>query len=58
MGLLEEKIIARVAATAVMKSELEEKIRGLSEQLVQNQQESEQAIRKPGLFAGLFKIKE
>jgi len=58
VGLLEEKIIARDAATAAMKSELEEKVRSLSVQLVQSKKESEQLTRRPGLFAGLFKNKE
>jgi hypothetical protein len=58
LGLLEEKIIARDAATAALKSELEEKLHSLSLQLAQSKKESEQLTRRPGLFAGLFRNKE
>jgi hypothetical protein len=58
LGLFEEKVVARDAATAAMRSELEEKIRSLTEQLAQSKQGLEQTVsRKPGLFTGLFKSK-
>ena len=59
LGLFEEKVVARDAATAAMKKEFEAKIENLTEELAQSRKESEETgNRKAGLFSGLFKGKE